>query len=87
VLSFAREYPEPADPTKKYTSTWFDMFRIETAKIAEHRDAGKMRDAARPNREVSVDPNEIWPKMFARVCLKRSSTTPAPSRRRKMENA
>ena len=38
VLSFVREYPEPSDPTKKYTSTWFDMFRIENGKIAEHWD-------------------------------------------------
>ena len=38
VLSFARQYSEPSDPTKKYTSTGFDMFRIENGKIAEHRD-------------------------------------------------
>jgi len=25
--------------TKKYTTTWFDMFRIEGGKIAEHWDA------------------------------------------------
>ena len=29
VLSFVRELPEPKDPAKKYTTTWFDMFRIE----------------------------------------------------------
>jgi len=38
VLAFAREYPEPADPAKKYTTTWFDMFRIVDGKIAEHWD-------------------------------------------------
>ena len=38
MLAFAREYPEPQDPTKKYTSTWFDMFRIADGKIAEHWD-------------------------------------------------
>lgn len=38
VLSFAREYPDPKDPEKKYTTTWFDMFRIVDGKIAEHWD-------------------------------------------------
>jgi predicted SnoaL-like aldol condensation-catalyzing enzyme len=38
VLSFAREYPEPKEPGKKYTTTWFDMFRLENGKIAEHWD-------------------------------------------------
>lgn len=39
VLSFVRELPDPKDPGKKYTTTWFDMFRIEGGKIAEHWDA------------------------------------------------
>ena len=39
VLSFVRELPDPKDATKKYTTTWFDMFRIEGGKIAEHWDA------------------------------------------------
>ena len=38
VMAFAREYPEPQDPSKKYTTTWFDMFRIVDGKIAEHWD-------------------------------------------------
>ncbi|MBC6906507.1 hypothetical protein DWB84_13685 [Saccharophagus sp. K07] len=38
ILSFVREYPDPKDPAKKYTTTWFDMFRIENGKIAEHWD-------------------------------------------------
>jgi predicted SnoaL-like aldol condensation-catalyzing enzyme len=38
VLSFAREHPDPKDATKKYTTTWFDMFRIENGRIAEHWD-------------------------------------------------
>lgn len=39
ILTFAREYPDPQDPTKKYTTSWFDQFRIENGKIAEHWDA------------------------------------------------
>lgn len=38
VLSFVKQQPDPADPASKYTTTWFDMFRIENGKIAEHWD-------------------------------------------------
>ncbi|MBI3366966.1 MAG: nuclear transport factor 2 family protein [Burkholderiales bacterium] len=38
VLSFAREGTDPKDASKKYSTTWFDMFRIQDGKIAEHWD-------------------------------------------------
>ncbi len=38
ILSFVRETADPKDATKKSTTTWFDMFRIENGKIAEHWD-------------------------------------------------
>ncbi len=38
ILSFAREYADPKDATRKYSTTWFDMFRLENGKIAEHWD-------------------------------------------------
>ncbi len=38
TLSFVKEATDPKDATKKYTTTWFDMFRIEGGKIAEHWD-------------------------------------------------
>lgn len=38
VLTFVREYKEPKDAAKTYTTTWFDMFRIANGKIAEHWD-------------------------------------------------
>ena len=38
TMSFVREYDEPGQPGKKYTSTWFDMLRIEDGKLAEHWD-------------------------------------------------
>jgi predicted SnoaL-like aldol condensation-catalyzing enzyme len=44
VISFVSERTDPVDATKKYTTTWFDMFRIENGKIAEHWDcAEKMK--------------------------------------------
>ena len=42
ILSFVRETRDPKDVTKdsgkSATTTWFDMFRIENGKIAEHWD-------------------------------------------------
>ena len=38
ILSFVRETADPKDATRKSTTTWFDMFRIENGKIAEHWD-------------------------------------------------
>lgn len=38
VLTFVREYKDSKDPSKTYTTTWFDMFRIENGKVAEHWD-------------------------------------------------
>jgi len=39
VLSFKDVHPDPKDPSKYYTTTSFDMLRIENGKIAEHWDA------------------------------------------------
>ena len=38
VLSFVQETHDPKDAAKKATTTWFDMFRIEGGRIAEHWD-------------------------------------------------
>jgi predicted SnoaL-like aldol condensation-catalyzing enzyme len=42
MLAFAHENPDPKDPSRRYTTTWFDLFRLENGKIAEHWD-GAMR--------------------------------------------
>jgi predicted SnoaL-like aldol condensation-catalyzing enzyme len=39
TMSFVREYDDPTAKGKKYTTTWFDMFRFENGKIAEHWDS------------------------------------------------
>ena len=41
VISFVSERTDPVEATKKYTTTWFDMFRIENGKIAEHWDCSE----------------------------------------------
>jgi len=38
IISFVRTTGDAKDATKKSTTTWFDMFRIENGKIAEHWD-------------------------------------------------
>ena len=38
TVVIAREYKEPKDPSKTYTSTWFDMWRIVDGKADEHWD-------------------------------------------------
>jgi predicted SnoaL-like aldol condensation-catalyzing enzyme len=38
LVAFPREYNDPKDPSKTYTTTWFDMWRIENGKAAEHWD-------------------------------------------------
>lgn len=54
TMSFVREYDDPAEPGKKYTTTWFDMFRITDGKVAEHWDSamkggtGPVAAAAQP---------------------------------------
>ena len=40
ILAFRREMPDPRKPDHNYTTTWFDMFRIENGQIAEHWDYG-----------------------------------------------
>lgn len=40
TLALRRELPDPTKPGTTYTTTWFDMFRIENGKIVEHWDYG-----------------------------------------------
>ncbi|KAB7781179.1 MULTISPECIES: nuclear transport factor 2 family protein [Xanthomonas] len=39
TLVSVRTLPDPKDASKTYTTTWFDMFRIQNGKIQEHWDA------------------------------------------------
>lgn len=43
VLAFRQERPDPRHEGQFYTTTWFDMFRIENGMIAEHWDYGNIR--------------------------------------------
>lgn len=38
VMILPRDLPDPHDPSKTYRTYWFDMWRIEDGKLAEHWD-------------------------------------------------
>ena len=40
TVAIARSLPDPRDPSKNYTTTWFDMWRIVDGKADEHWDYG-----------------------------------------------
>jgi len=42
VMSFVQDATDPKDQSK-YTTTWFDMFRVENGRIAEHWDPATRR--------------------------------------------
>ncbi|HEU4650566.1 MAG TPA: nuclear transport factor 2 family protein [Croceibacterium sp.] len=48
VLVQALQLPHPVRPGQTYTTTWFDMFRIENGRIVEHWDAAPMAGAPEP---------------------------------------
>ncbi|MEN8143748.1 MAG: nuclear transport factor 2 family protein [Gemmatimonadota bacterium] len=43
ILAFRRELPDPRNPDQNYTTTWFDMLRVEDGMITEHWDYGTIR--------------------------------------------
>jgi predicted SnoaL-like aldol condensation-catalyzing enzyme len=48
TVAVARSLPDPRDPTKMYTTTWFDMWRIMDGKADEHWDYGTIAAPAAP---------------------------------------
>ncbi len=40
VVAIVRELPDPREPGKTYTTTWFDMWRMIDGKADEHWDYG-----------------------------------------------
>ena len=39
TVAWPREYKDPKDPSKNYTTTWVDMWRIKDGKADEHWDS------------------------------------------------
>jgi len=44
IMAFARNYDNPNKPGEKYTTTWFDMFRIVDGLMVEHWDGAKIKN-------------------------------------------
>ena len=42
IISFVRRGKNPLKNNEDYTTSWFDMFRIENGKIAEHWDTAEL---------------------------------------------
>ena len=47
VVAFRREMDDPRKPGAKYTTTWFDMWRIKDGKAVEHWDYGTIAPPAK----------------------------------------
>lgn len=45
VVSFVRELKDPKEPSKTYTTTWFDMWRFKNGKADEHWDPATLPPA------------------------------------------
>ena len=48
VMVLARDVPHPTEPGKTYRSYWFDMWRIEDGKLAEHWDGAPLEGDSGP---------------------------------------
>jgi len=48
IVVTPRELNDPRDPSKKYTTTWFDMWRFKDGKADEHWDGAMINPPAPP---------------------------------------
>ena len=48
TLSFVRECEDPRTEGETYTTTWFDMFRVNDGVIVEHCDYGTVGGEGNP---------------------------------------
>ncbi len=49
ALVTRQEHPHPARPGATYTTTWFDLFRIDSGRIVEHWDDAAPGEVAAPS--------------------------------------
>jgi predicted SnoaL-like aldol condensation-catalyzing enzyme len=49
IVATPREYANPRDPSKKYTTTWFDRWRFKDGKADEHWDGATIAPPAKSN--------------------------------------
>ena len=56
TVAIARTLPDPRDPSKTYSTTWFDMWRIVDGKADEHWDYGTISAPAAGTRGAAPAP-------------------------------
>jgi predicted SnoaL-like aldol condensation-catalyzing enzyme len=56
IVVTARTFKDPNDPSKTYTTSWFDMWRIKDGKADEHWDAATL--APRPASASTAAPSK-----------------------------
>jgi predicted SnoaL-like aldol condensation-catalyzing enzyme len=66
VVATVRQLPRPGDPTKTYTTTWFDMWRIKEGKADEHWD-GATLPAPPPAKKQRA--GIVRPRTNSAICL------------------
>ncbi len=54
TVSYVREMPDPKNPGKTYTTTWFDMWRFVDGKADEHWDPMVLPPAPPPSPETAL---------------------------------
>jgi len=48
-MAFRRDCQDPRNPGQMYTTTWFDMFRVEDGMVTEHWDYGTVTGDDNPS--------------------------------------
>ena len=56
IVVISREYKDPRDPSKTYTTSWFDMWRFVNGKADEHWDAATINPPAPPPAAATPNP-------------------------------
>jgi len=57
IVVTPREMKDPRDPSKTYTTSWFDMWRFVGGKADEHWDGATINPPAAPNPPSGVKTN------------------------------
>lgn len=57
IVVTPHQFPDPRDPSKKYTTSWFDMWRFKDGKADEHWDGALIAPPASPSAPANVKVN------------------------------
>jgi len=57
IVVTPHEFPDPRDPSKKYTTSWFDMWRFKNGKADEHWDGALIAPPTSPSAPTNLKVN------------------------------